>query len=60
MGIVPRMNVAQRQPSGRREPEMADQNHEHDEPISVGVVAVTILLILALATGFIWVASMLL
>ena len=39
---------------------MADQNHEHDEPISVGVVAVTILVILALLTGFIWVASLLL
>ena len=39
---------------------MADQNHEHDEPISVGVVAVTILAILALLTGFIWALSFLL
>ena len=55
--IVLRRIVTQRQPSGRKEPEVANQNHEHDEPTSVGVVAVTILVILALLTGVIWAFS---
>jgi len=33
---------------------MADSDHEHDDATSVGVVAVTILAIMAVLTGLLW------